>query len=190
MAPFPPFPWGSEVPWCLVSWECGAVMGKASQFSKSQHRNNTYPGFSLSDRADPRQISPATEALRTAAQQRRSRLPRHRLGGHTVCPPPAAQASGTTWWPHSLCSSHLVQLESEGRWKQTSGRPEYKLSGETWPQKLTAFQITVLSAGCWLPSLGPRNFEVTDALASFQSDYQNTWRGSKITNTVFKVPQC
>lgn len=131
-------------------------MGKASQFSKSQHRNNTYLGFSLSDRADPRQISPATEALRTAAQQRRSRSPRHRLGGHTVCPPPAAQANGTTWWPRSLCSSHLVQLEHEGRWKQTSGRPEYKLVGKLDLRSLQLFRslFSVLAAGYHHLALG------------------------------------
>lgn len=115
---------------------------KASQFSKSQGRNNTYPGFSLSGRADPRQISPATEALRTAAQQRRSQSPRRRLGGHTVCPPPAAQESGTTWWPRSLCSSHLVQLVSEGRCGiQTE---QGNLTSE-------AYSFSDPCCQCWLP---------------------------------------
>lgn len=72
-----------------------------------------HPAFSWSGTAGPCPTCPATAGSLTAAQQTHSRWPRRPPAGRTGCLPPAAQGPGTSAWPRSRCSSHMVQLKAE-----------------------------------------------------------------------------
>lgn len=72
-----------------------------------------HPGSSWSGTAGPCPTCPATAGSLTAAQQTRSRWPRRPPAGRTGCLPPAARGPGTSVWPRSQCSSHMVQLRAE-----------------------------------------------------------------------------